>query len=153
MVTFFDGLWMIVQSFFYCLRPLAWTCLFISVILFIFTIFTVELIGENTDFDGVPSQLLFRSTLPAFVTLFHLLTLDDWRSVLQPLFDRRGWTYIIFLFYICLAALGLMNLVTAVCVEGSLQQIQKDDQYQNQILTRDHMIEAAKIQELFEIFS
>ena len=45
MLTVFEGLWEIVQSFIFCLRPLLWTMLFIGIIIFIDANFASQRLG------------------------------------------------------------------------------------------------------------
>lgn len=152
LIAFFDGLWLVVHSFFFCLRPLLWTCIFISVVIFVFTIFAVELIGNGSEFKDTESQRYFLSTVPAFVTLFQLMTLDEWREVIQPICDVQAWAYLFFFFFICISALALMNLVTAVVVENGMRRIEQDDDYKGQMLEREQVAEVTKIRELFKFF-
>lgn len=153
MLTIFEGLWVSVECFRFCFKPLFWTVVFISVILFIFTMLSVELIGQSADFADVESANNFRSTVPAFVTLFMLFTLDEWRVLLQPIFDKRGWTYPYFFFFLCITGLALMNLVTAVIVNACMRQIESDEQYKTQHMENQQREEVSKIKELFKFFS
>eukprot|EP00746_Dinoflagellata_sp_MGD_P012496 gnl/MRDRNA2_/MRDRNA2_126695_c0_seq1.p1 gnl/MRDRNA2_/MRDRNA2_126695_c0~~gnl/MRDRNA2_/MRDRNA2_126695_c0_seq1.p1 ORF type:complete len:1395 (+),score=246.95 gnl/MRDRNA2_/MRDRNA2_126695_c0_seq1:277-4185(+) len=127
-LTMFDALWLTVQSFFMCLRPLAWTVLFILMIIYLFAMFAVGLIGRNeeisssTDEELLEAQERFRSTVAAMVSLFQIMTLDEWYAIVGPLFGWSWWPYIFFIVYIAICALALMNLVTAVVVDGAMTQ-------------------------------
>jgi len=152
MLAYVEGLWLVVQSFFYCLKPLMWVCLFMVVIVFIFAMFTVEMIGSSKDFDGVEEREYFARTVTAFVTLFQIMTLDEWREIIQPLCDKRGWAYVFFFVYISISALALMNLITAVVVENSMKRIEADEEYRNMMFERASQLETEKIQALLEFF-
>merc|ERR1712139_327707 len=90
--------------------------------------FAVELIGTSQDFESVPIYEKYVSTIPAVVTMFQVMTLDEWRSITQPLMDHRWWAKLFFVLYICVSSLAMMNLITAVIVENALQSVSKDDE-------------------------
>merc|ERR1719428_989662 len=83
------------------------------------------------------------------LTLFRIMTLDEWINIVQPLFETAGWTYPFFMLYICISALALMNLVTAVVVETSVKRTQEDADYQQQLFNAAVQSDCKKIQELF----
>lgn len=139
MVVFFDGLWLSVTSFFAALWPLLWTCTFISIILLIGSQFAVHLVGTDDAFDGLcldygdgckPAPDLYGGTVSSTVTLFQIMTLDDWRAVVQPICDRRWLAYFFFAFYIGISGLLLMNLVTAVVVENTIKRTLSNEEFQ-----------------------
>lgn len=138
MFVFFDGLWLAVSAFFHALWPLLWTCIFIAIILLIMSQFAVHLVGTSSEFEGVcldygvgckSAWELFGTTVRSTTTLFQIMTLDEWRSVVQPINDRQWFTYIFFYLFISIASLGLMNLVTAVVVENSMQRTLRNDEF------------------------
>ena len=87
MISLFADLWLIVQSFFLCLKPLLWTCVFNAVIIFIFANFASQLVNQHDALLTNPGvQMHFASLFPAMVTLFQLATLDEWIAVLDPVF-------------------------------------------------------------------
>jgi voltage-gated sodium channel len=138
MLTFFDGLWFTVQSFYFCLKPLRDVCMFLILMLFVFSIFAVELIGNSDSFKGAETQEMFSRTVVAFVTCFQVMTLDEWREIIQPLCDRQPWVYLFFFLFIALAALALMNLVTAALVDDSMSMTRMDEQMET-VYTRHRL--------------
>merc|ERR1719428_2684493 len=81
------------------------------------------------------------------------MTLDEWREIIQPLCDKRGWAYVFFFVYISISALALMNLITAVVVENSMKRIEADEEYRNMMFERASQLETEKIQALLEFFN
>lgn len=155
MLTMFRDLWLVVQSFFYCLRPLMWTVLFILIIIFLFAMFAVDLIGKDVN-DSDPEELLevkmrLRSVVPAMVTLFQVMTLDEWFAICEPLLTHMPWTYAFFLVYIPISALALMNLVTAVVVESATRGANEEADYQQQIFDDQVAKITVEIREMFEL--
>lgn len=152
MISFFEGIWIVFTSFIRCMRPLFWTCLFVFVIIFIFTMFAVELIGTSDEFKDIESQKKFSRTILSFVSLFQVMTLDEWRSVTQPLMDQTWWAYLFFVFYICISSLALMNLVTAVIVENTMMAVQQDDEHVKLEMAQKRQVEKEQIANLFHHF-
>lgn len=78
--------------------------------------FSIVLIGRNEDLNGDEevdeAKARFKYTLDAMVTLFQLMTLDEWIGIVYPLMLAAWWTYFWFLLYISIAGLALMNMVT-----------------------------------------
>jgi hypothetical protein len=52
MLTMFQDLWYVVQMFFFSMRPLMWTVLFILIIIFLFAMFSIVLIGRSSGDGG-----------------------------------------------------------------------------------------------------
>jgi hypothetical protein len=126
--------------------------MFLLIMLFVFAIFAVELIGTSRTFDGAETQVLFSRTVAAFVTLFQIMTLDEWRGVVQPLCDRQPWVYLFFMFFIAIAALAMMNLVTAVVVESSVKRIHSDEDHKQMVSNKERKREKQGIQDLLSCF-
>lgn len=152
MIGFFEGVWIVFSSFLNCLKPLLWTCVFVMVIIFIFAMFAVELIGTSNSFKGVENSNLFKSTFPAMITLFQIMTLDDWRSITKPLNKAEWWTYLFFFTFLCISALALMNMVTAVVVENSMEHMKQDEDMVNHHVLEEHAREKEKIQSVLRFF-
>merc|ERR1719298_312341 len=78
------------------------------------------------------------------------MTLDEWINILQPLFETAGWTYFFFMVYLCISALALMNLVTAVVVETSVKRTQEDAEYQKLLFEAAVEADCQKLKDLFQ---
>lgn len=126
MLTMFKDLWFIVQSFLLCLGPLLWITIFILVVIYLWSLGSVNLIGNNSEFAEV--QNYFGSTSRAMVTLFRIMTLDQWYEILIPVFQAGSWTYVFFLIYAAVSALALMNLVTAIVVDTSVHRSRSESE-------------------------
>lgn len=159
MFVFFDGLWLAVSSFFNCLWPLLWTCIFIAIILLIMSQFAVHLLGTSGTFEGICLDYgvgcktnfeLFGTTVRSMTTLFQIMTLDEWRAVVQPICDKHGMAYVFFGIHIGIASLALMNLVTAVVVENSMQKTLRNDEFQAIKKLQDAEEEKEEISALLE---
>lgn len=133
MLTIFADLWYVVQLFFFSLRPLFWTVFFIWIIIFIFTMFSIVLVGrqENsgiTDPKWILATEKFEYTISALLTHFQIMTLDEWYGILEPIFEHQPWTIVWFLLYISVSGLALMNMVTASVLESAQKRTREADQ-------------------------
>ncbi|CAD7949786.1 unnamed protein product [Amoebophrya sp. A25] len=130
-ITLIEQLWGVVELFFYALGPLFWTVLFILIIIFQFTIFTVVLVGRSdmgSETEIRRAQGNFDRTVNTFLSLFQIMTLDGWLEVIQPFFERHPWTYGWFLIFISLTAFALMNLVTVSVLETAREAQARNQQ-------------------------
>merc|ERR1719456_2136081 len=123
---------------------------FLSLILFIFAVFGVELIGRNRAFGAVKGSQDFEYMMPAVMTLFQVMTLDEWLQTVQPFLDAEPWTYGFWLLFIGVAALAMMNLVTAVVVESSVKRTTQDSDYQQALFDHEVALIAEEYSELFD---
>eukprot|EP00746_Dinoflagellata_sp_MGD_P124774 gnl/MRDRNA2_/MRDRNA2_59402_c0_seq2.p1 gnl/MRDRNA2_/MRDRNA2_59402_c0~~gnl/MRDRNA2_/MRDRNA2_59402_c0_seq2.p1 ORF type:complete len:903 (+),score=151.51 gnl/MRDRNA2_/MRDRNA2_59402_c0_seq2:146-2854(+) len=158
-LTMFDALWLTVQSFTFCLQPLAWTVLFILMIIYLFAIFAVGLIGQNDEAFGDHMgeedlnivQARFSTTVSSMVCLFQIMTLDEWFAIVSPLLTAAPWTYAFFIPYIAVCSLALMNLVTAVVVESSMRRHTPENEAEFEQKSFETQVEAT-VAEMLDIF-
>eukprot|EP00392_Amoebophrya_sp_AT5.2_P011183 g11258.t1 len=119
-ITLIESLWVVVELFFYSLPPLFWTVVFIMIIIFLFTIFTIVLVGRSNmggDAEIKEAQAYFGTTRDSFVYLFQIMTLDGWVDLVQPIGSEHPWAYAWFLLFISITSFSLMNLVTVSVLE------------------------------------
>jgi len=90
---------------------------------FVLALILTQGIGQPYVFGGedvlVPEQVqeLFSSTTTAMFTLFRLTTLDDWRSVADPLISWHPLWACFFYIFIALVPWTMLSLLTAVASE------------------------------------
>lgn len=122
-ITFIDNLWMIVQTFFLCLRPLLWTVLFMFLIVYAFAIAAINLIGRQD--DGKFEDTRFTELGDSMMALLQVMTFDEWWGVVEPVLMEQTWTYLYFGIYIGVCSLALMNLVLAVVVGSAMTKFKQ----------------------------
>ncbi|XP_069563600.1 voltage-dependent T-type calcium channel subunit alpha-1G isoform X3 [Brachyistius frenatus] len=98
-------------------------CMLLMLFIFIFSILGMHLFGckfgSEKDGDTVPDRKNFDSLLWAIVTVFQILTQEDWNKVLYN--GMASTTPIAALYFIALMTFGnyvLFNLLVAILVEG-----------------------------------
>merc|ERR1719171_291528 len=86
----FRELYIVVESFYVCTRPLIWTVIFMLILLFLFAMFAVELIGKSDAFNSEDRDRFSRA-VSCIVVLFQLMTLDEWYAIISPLLSAQPW--------------------------------------------------------------
>jgi len=124
----------VLLSFFGALIPMIWTMLGTFIILYIFvTIFmqgaaayvSEAKYGETTIEDSLRPQ--FGSFMRTYKTLIMSITGgDDWTKYYDTLEKVSPIYSVLFMAYIILMAFGLLNIITAIFVEGSLSRARED---------------------------
>eukprot|EP00929_Paragymnodinium_shiwhaense_P071599 TRINITY_DN36385_c0_g1_i1.p1 TRINITY_DN36385_c0_g1~~TRINITY_DN36385_c0_g1_i1.p1 ORF type:complete len:657 (+),score=147.93 TRINITY_DN36385_c0_g1_i1:97-2067(+) len=130
-------LWLLVSGLVHSASTMLWTIILIGAITYIFAILGMELIAPrygariDTEYEEIGKKN-FGNLVAAMMTLTQVLTMDSSASIYRPLIEsgQMPVTCAIYFFtYIFLVSIALMNLVTAVMVEGSLTQASKDKEF------------------------
>ncbi|XP_062416038.1 voltage-dependent T-type calcium channel subunit alpha-1G isoform X1 [Pungitius pungitius] len=109
-------------------------CMLLMLFIFIFSILGMHLFGckfgsEGNSGDTVPDRKNFDSLLWAIVTVFQILTQEDWNKVLYN--GMASTTPVAALYFIALMTFGnyvLFNLLVAILVEGfQTEEVSKRD--------------------------
>lgn len=127
---FFRELRIMIHSLTGAVKGFLWSGLMIFTILLIFgTVLSEGALASLVQGEGdeVPLQERFGSLFLAVLTLFQAMSGGvDWHEVWQIL-DVLGWGYRgVFLLYICFSFLTLLNVVTAVFIEGTMMRCTSD---------------------------
>lgn len=152
----FRTLWLLVSGLRASFMTVMWTFLLIAFIGYIFAVLGMETIplrnehgsaqrlpleGDLTNVSAIEMEYQslslahFGSIFGAMLTLLQVLTLDSISAIYRPLVmdapGRHGlFNIVYFLLFIFFVSISLMNLVTAVMVEGALQQANADKESQ-----------------------
>ncbi|EER12988.1 hypothetical protein Pmar_PMAR019517 [Perkinsus marinus ATCC 50983] len=123
----------------------------IASILFIFSIFAVEIIGRMEVFNGdVMVQDHFGSVSRAMLTLFQVMTLDSWAAIARPMQAKAPVTVTVFFVAVILCVvMVLMNLITAVIVENAFSIAKADAEEQAKIREREKQNDMNSLAQLF----
>lgn len=97
----------------------------VDIVILMFIIFYIYAILGNFLFDGVESGL-WDNLLIAMLTLFRILTFEDWTDVMYEAMEIYPWSWIYFVSFIILAAFVLYNLFVAVII-GEMEKINSKD--------------------------
>jgi len=125
-------MWSLLRGLGDSFETLFWTYVLISCVLYFFGIMATVLLAGSGSFQGDDDVSLlvqdkFGDVPKAMVTLFQVMTLDSWTSIMRPLMDREVWIPVFFMLFISIAVFLLMNLITAVIVENAFKTAQEDE--------------------------
>jgi hypothetical protein len=116
-------LWMVALTFLHTLQPLFWTVMFVLVVVFIFSIVIVSV---------APQGGVYAEPLVVMRALIQIMTLDEWVMEVDAIIDESTfpqWAlYLIFILFISVSALALMNLVTAIVIESAQKKTHAEEE-------------------------
>ena len=94
----------------------------IDIVILMFIIFYIYAIIGNFYFEALPSGL-WSDFLVSMLTLFRVLTFEDWTDVMYEAMEVHPWAWIYFVSFIIIAAFVFFNLFVAVII-GEMQKLQ-----------------------------
>jgi len=97
----------------------------IDIVILMFIIFYIYAIIGNFYFAELPSGL-WKDFLISMLTLFRVLTFEDWTDVMYEAMEVYPWAWIYFVSFVIIAAFVFFNLFVAVII-GEMQKIQEKD--------------------------
>ncbi|CAE8728814.1 unnamed protein product, partial [Polarella glacialis] len=127
----FRELWMLVRGLLNSASTMVYTMVLLVIIVYLFAAVGVELIADNPDAETneefrIVRDLYFRSLPVAMLTLIQFVCLDSVGAIYKPLIESDITLVLYFSAIILVIPIVLMNLVTAVCVNGALEQAGQD---------------------------
>ncbi|CAE7249990.1 Cacna1h, partial [Symbiodinium sp. KB8] len=132
MLRYFRTVWRLVFGLLTSINTIASTLCLIVLVLYIFACLGIELITNDDNLKRVSTEVeevvnqYFRSLPITMLTLAQFVTLDSIATVYSPLVVERPWLVTYFGAIVLILSIALMNLVTAVLVEGALESAQHD---------------------------
>jgi len=131
MLKYFRTVWRLVYGLLTSHNAMFSTMALILLTLYIFACLGVELITKDDDLATHPdTQLIvavnFSSVPGTMLTLMQFVTVDSVAYFYLPLIHRKPILALYFCAIVLIVSIALMNLVTAVLVEGALENAQND---------------------------
>lgn len=127
----FQTLWQLVQGLFHSLGTLVWMFVLLAVLLYISAIAGLEMISVNPSLplDHPYNEAVignFGDFSKAVLTNIQIFSFDSIGSVYRPVIRENMWSFFYFISVILILSIALMNLVTAVMVNSSLEMAGED---------------------------
>jgi voltage-gated sodium channel len=97
----------------------------IDIVILMFIIFYIYAIVGNFFFEEMKSGL-WKDFLVSMLTLFRILTFEDWTDVMYEAMEVYPWAWVYFVSFIIIAAFVFFNLFVAVII-GEMQKLQEAD--------------------------
>ena len=95
----------------------------IDIVILMFIIFYIYAIIGSFFFVDLPSGL-WENFLVSMLTLFRVLTFEDWTDVMYEAMDVYPWAWVYFVSFVIIAAFVFFNLFVAVII-GEMQKLQE----------------------------
>eukprot|EP00931_Biecheleriopsis_adriatica_P032483 TRINITY_DN18955_c0_g1_i2.p1 TRINITY_DN18955_c0_g1~~TRINITY_DN18955_c0_g1_i2.p1 ORF type:complete len:720 (+),score=167.68 TRINITY_DN18955_c0_g1_i2:52-2211(+) len=142
-----------------CIKTLAWSFLFLFLVMTIWSMAAVELIhpviksmaedGEFSDCIDCSSSMssVMRANLYAFKTI---ISGDSWGQVAVPVIEKNWLTAIIFCGSLLSIVFGVLNLVVAVVVDTAAEQRQKDVTYLAMDMDHEQQMDLKSLTKIFK---
>jgi Ca2+-binding EF-hand superfamily protein len=132
----FKAMWMLVRGLLSSGMTVGSCIILITLILYLYACVALELITNNDALKQDPEhgevfteivEVYFSSIGHSMLTFIMFVTVDSVAAIYCPLMHMQPITYtVFFMSFVVLVAIALMNLITAVIVEGSLALAAED---------------------------
>ena len=99
----------------------------IDIVILMFIIFYIYAIVGNFLFADAPSGL-WDNFLIAMLTLFRILTFEDWTDVMYEGMEIYSWSWVYFVSFVIIAAFVFFNLFIAVII-GEMEKLREQDDH------------------------
>ncbi len=97
----------------------------IDIVILMFIIFYIYAIIGSFFFVDLPSGL-WKDFLISMLTLFRVLTFEDWTDVMYEAMEVYPWAWVYFVSFVIIAAFVFFNLFVAVII-GEMQKLQESE--------------------------
>lgn len=96
----------------------------LDIVLLMFIIFYIYAVIGSFIFAELPSGL-WNNFLTAMLTLFRVLTFEDWTDVMYEAMEMHSWAWAYFVSFVIIAAFVFFNLFVAVII-GEMQKLNEE---------------------------
>jgi len=139
--TQFRSLWIIVQGLHGCMSTVLWTTVLLSVVCYVFAVVAVEAVSSSDTLggivydhaDGHTLEYRFRTIGRAIISLLEFFAIDNVSHKGFKLIMAEPLVFLYLLAFLLFVPIVLLNLITAVIVELSVNAAQEDEQYQYKV--------------------
>jgi len=124
LVVYVERLNVIVSAFILALRSVAWVGVLLVIMVYMFAVIACGLFYKNKEtlVSNVPDVALWFGSVPrSMATLLQMATYDGWALIVRPIGNEEPIAWAFFLLWLVLAAVGLLNLLTAVFLEALME--------------------------------
>jgi Ca2+-binding EF-hand superfamily protein len=152
----FKALWMLVRGLLSSAGTISYTFLLLALILYLFANMAIELItkdeelrSQDAEFDQIV-QDYFPDLFTTIMTLTQFVNLDSIGQIYRRIIPHKKVELTVFFgLFLLIVSISLMNLVTAVIVEGSLDQANSDKDVNTAYRKAETVRILPKIRQLF----
>ena len=124
LVVFVERLNVLVSAFILALRSVLWVLLLLFLIIYMFAVVATDVFWkENEDMRrNLPTVFVWFGSVPrSMATLVQVATYDNWADIAREMQHETVFVWFFFILWIAVAAVGLLNLLTAVFIEALVE--------------------------------
>ena len=124
LVGMLERLATLAQAFIEAGKQVLWVAVLCLVFVYIFAVLGQGLFANSGTLAANPDYRpeFFKNIPMTMLTLFQLMTMDDWANVMRPVGNSLPWSWLYTMVFVMIGSLGLMNLITAVFIEELMTQ-------------------------------
>eukprot|EP00746_Dinoflagellata_sp_MGD_P018096 gnl/MRDRNA2_/MRDRNA2_141939_c0_seq1.p1 gnl/MRDRNA2_/MRDRNA2_141939_c0~~gnl/MRDRNA2_/MRDRNA2_141939_c0_seq1.p1 ORF type:complete len:600 (+),score=114.82 gnl/MRDRNA2_/MRDRNA2_141939_c0_seq1:71-1870(+) len=123
-------IWLLMSSIIDSMRLLVWSGILLTLLLYLFGIFTTQVIGARLRTDDVwPDEedrwylyLRFGSIDRSMYTLFECMVGGDLMETARIVQKGLSWMWVFFVLYTCIALIAILNVIVAIIVENTMKK-------------------------------
>ena len=102
----------------------------VDIVLLMFIIFYIYAIIGNFLFISAPSGL-WKDFLIAMLTLFQILTFENWSEIMYEAMEIHPWAWVYFVSFVIIAGFIFFNLFVAVII-GEMEKLSKKEEHEEE---------------------
>jgi len=121
LLRYLKRLWLLIVGIMNAMRALIWAWVFKAIIIFVVAILMTRVLGKSYP-KSQRMQVLYGTVPKSMFTLFQVMTLEEWPSVVRDAMNVEPWTVIVHLVFLIVMAFSLSNAIIAVIVDSVLDQ-------------------------------
>mmetsp|Transcript_58481 Transcript_58481/g.126521 ORF Transcript_58481/g.126521 Transcript_58481/m.126521 type:complete len:575 (+) Transcript_58481:16-1740(+) len=127
----FKTMWPIVEGLIKSWGTMIWTSITLFIMIYVFALAALDIITMNTDLQNDPQireilNTYFPNLPVTMITLTQFISVDSVASIYLPLIRKKWYLGLFFFPLMVIISIALMNLVTAILVEGAMAQSAQD---------------------------
>lgn len=158
----FRELWMILHGVWHASRVVFWTIVVLAVILYVTAIVMTDSVMKSSDPEYYDYSMSawkdkpwtvheYWGTVPrSLFSLFQIVTLDHWCSTLvRPLVDYNSNFMLLFIPFMCVTVMSLLNVIVAVIVESTLASAALNQEKVDREKNKVHLTIMKSLEEIF----
>eukprot|EP00930_Biecheleria_cincta_P086621 TRINITY_DN7588_c0_g1_i1.p1 TRINITY_DN7588_c0_g1~~TRINITY_DN7588_c0_g1_i1.p1 ORF type:complete len:606 (-),score=84.99 TRINITY_DN7588_c0_g1_i1:166-1983(-) len=154
LITLFKTLWLLVQGLLFSVNTLLWTVVLLFVLCFMLACFGCEIIQVDLDLPmdhpyNIAVKDNFQDLVDASLFMLQMMSWDSIASVYRPLVRHNPLLFLYIMWVLLIMAIALMNLVTAIMVDGSMENAMQDKEAEEALAAEEKKKQMEQLREMF----
>jgi voltage-gated sodium channel len=149
----FKELWLLVKGLMEAMKTLVWTALLLFIILYMASIFIVQMVGENAEDwgeDRAQIEEWFGGMPESMFTLFQVMTMEGWGTIARLVMKVQPYMVVFFIIYLMVTSFAIMNLIIAVICESTFASASETEADISSLEENEKLLMLQALPKLFE---